>query len=58
MISRIAVPALNAAVVGFPTVITFKVGWILATILAENYRFDSPQQKQIKIMNIVRCYTI
>jgi len=55
MIGRITVVALYTAVIGLPTVITLKVGWILATILAENYRFDSPQQKQIKIMNIVRC---
>jgi len=55
MIGRIAVVTLDTAVIGLPTVITLKVCWILATILAENPRLDSPQQRQIIILRITRC---
>jgi len=36
MIGIVTVPAFNRAVIGLPTVIAFKIGWVLATILTEN----------------------
>jgi len=36
MIGIVAIPALSAAIIGLPTVITLKVGWVLATILTKN----------------------